>query len=108
MPYGPHVLKPLEDALSDCFEYHNEFDSFLVRAGLDLLRCSAVDRKNSDSNRLSRSLFLPSDAAMYQLGQFSMALLTFRLPDECPPLAAFEPSFSLPERNLTPLAQEHH
>ena len=35
MPFSPHVLKALEDALSDGFEYHAQLDSYLSRAGVD-------------------------------------------------------------------------
>lgn len=34
MPAGPHIFAQLEQALSECFKFHNELDTFMLRVGL--------------------------------------------------------------------------
>ena len=56
MPFGPHVLSSLEDALSDGFEYHRSLDQFLIRAGLPdqvlaKLRASATTKARNSSRQ---------------------------------------------------------
>lgn len=34
MPHAPHIYSLLEDALTECFGYHNQLNSFLERVGL--------------------------------------------------------------------------
>ena len=48
MPAGPHILSHLEDALADCFEYHNQLDTFVLRAGLSRDRLNGVRRRAED------------------------------------------------------------
>lgn len=50
MPIGPHILTHLEDALTECFEYHAQLDSFVMRSGLPRDRLS-VARKRAESRK---------------------------------------------------------
>jgi hypothetical protein len=45
MPVGPHIFAALEDALAECFKFHNQLDSFLLRAGLSNERLSAARQR---------------------------------------------------------------
>lgn len=42
MPHGPHIYSLLEDALSECFGYHNQLDAFLERVGVPRARIAAA------------------------------------------------------------------
>jgi len=42
MPFGAHVYAHLEDALSECFEYHAALDAFIRRAGVPVDRVLAA------------------------------------------------------------------
>lgn len=48
MPAGTHIFTHLENALSECFEYHNQLDSFVMRTGLSRDRLSAARRRAED------------------------------------------------------------
>lgn len=47
MPFSPHVFALLEEALTHCLQYHNDLDTFLVRAGLPQTRLATI-RKAAD------------------------------------------------------------
>lgn len=42
MPFGPHIVALVEDALSECFQYHSQLDAFLDRVGLSRDRLAAA------------------------------------------------------------------
>lgn len=42
MPVGPHIFSLLEDALSECFAYHNQLDALILRVGLSRDRLTAA------------------------------------------------------------------
>ncbi len=50
MPAGPHILTHLEDALAECFEYHAQLDTFVVRSGLSRERLNAA-RQRAESRK---------------------------------------------------------
>lgn len=59
MPFAAHILSHLEDALTECFEYHSQLDSFVRRVGLsqsrlDVVRQRAEDRKGRWSSAPKR------------------------------------------------------
>jgi hypothetical protein len=45
MPIGAHIFKPLEDALAECFHYHTDLDTFLLRSGLQETRLKAARQR---------------------------------------------------------------
>lgn len=50
MPVGPHIFAALEDALAECFKFHNQLDSFLLRVGLSRARLAAA-RQRAEGRR---------------------------------------------------------
>ena len=50
MPVGSHIFAHLEDALTECFEYHRQLDDFVVRSGLARDRLDAA-RKRAESRK---------------------------------------------------------
>jgi hypothetical protein len=55
MPFEPHILSFIEDALSEAFHYHNQLDTFLKRCGVTTATLSLA-RHNADlrNNRSGR------------------------------------------------------
>jgi hypothetical protein len=45
MPVGPHIFSHLEDALAECFEFHNQLDAFVLRTGLSRDRLAAARQR---------------------------------------------------------------
>jgi hypothetical protein len=45
MPAGPHIFALLEQALSECFKYHNELDAFVRRVGLSEARLATARQR---------------------------------------------------------------
>jgi len=52
MPFGAHILGPLEDALSEGFDYHSQLNSFFLRSGI---RQEIIDkvRQRAELRRLA-------------------------------------------------------
>lgn len=48
MPVGPHIFTHLEDALAECFDYHNQLNNFVVRCGLPRDRLNAARQRAED------------------------------------------------------------
>lgn len=48
MPVGPHIFSHLEEALAECFKFHNQLDTFLLRAGLPRERLTKVRQRAED------------------------------------------------------------
>jgi hypothetical protein len=42
MPLGPHILKLIEEALTESLRYHRELDTFILRVGLTKERLAAA------------------------------------------------------------------
>ncbi len=60
MPFEAHILQYLEDALSECFEYHRALDNFVIRSGvpksiLDSAREIAEQQIRDSSSDYSRA-----------------------------------------------------
>lgn len=60
MPFEAHTLQYLEDALSECFEYHDALDQFLTRSGvseedLEHARKIAEQRKEESPHDYNRA-----------------------------------------------------
>ena len=53
MPFGAHILGPLEDALSEGFEYHSQLNSFLLRSGIRQETIDKVRERAELRNRVS-------------------------------------------------------
>ena len=51
MPVGPHIFTYLEEALAECFQFHNQLDSFLLRVGLSRGRLAAARQRAEDRKR---------------------------------------------------------
>jgi hypothetical protein len=45
MPVGPHIFTHLEDALAECFKFHNQLDAFMLRVGLPNARLAAARQR---------------------------------------------------------------
>lgn len=45
MPVGPYILTHLEDALTECFKFHNQLDSFVLRIGLSHDRLASARQR---------------------------------------------------------------
>lgn len=45
MPVGPHILANIEEALSECFKFHNELDAFMLRVGYPAERLSRARQR---------------------------------------------------------------
>jgi hypothetical protein len=45
MPFDPSILSTLEDALSDCFQYHNQLDNLLMRTGISQAQLQVIRQK---------------------------------------------------------------
>lgn len=68
MPFGAHIVTLVEDALSECFKYHNQLDNFLVRAGLtreSLAKCR--DRAEMHNKRSGRFQVAPKRIVVQQV-----------------------------------------
>jgi hypothetical protein len=50
MPPGPHILRHVEDALSDCFAFHRDLDVFVQRVGLPTARLAAARARADQRN----------------------------------------------------------
>ncbi len=60
MAYAAHILAMVEDALSECFEYHDQLDAFVTRSGisaglLQVSRDAAEERRKSSSRTFLRA-----------------------------------------------------
>lgn len=51
VPFAPHVMQSLENALADCFQYHNQLDSMLTRAGVLDTALAAARTRASDRSK---------------------------------------------------------
>jgi hypothetical protein len=53
MPFGAHIFDLLETALAECFQYHDNLDTFLQRCGIAASRVAAARQRAEDRNRAS-------------------------------------------------------
>jgi hypothetical protein len=57
VPFGPHVIALVEDALSECIKYHDALDAFLLRSGVPKARLQAArtQAEERSKGRFSRA-----------------------------------------------------
>lgn len=51
MSFGPHILERVETALAEVFQYHNQMDDFLRRAGLPDSRLATIRQRAEDRSK---------------------------------------------------------
>ena len=51
MPFSANILMLLENAIADCFQYHNGLDTFLQRSGVEATRLAAARQRAEDRNK---------------------------------------------------------
>ncbi len=66
MPVGPHVFALLEAALTDSFQYHNDLDAFLLRAGMPQASLATI-RKAADEGYKGQYTKTPKRIVVQQL-----------------------------------------